>query len=460
MLRIPKEVQGGLLLTISSFVGLALAFPVSIMVARYLGPAGIGTYAFVLNFGMVGRVFAALSLQDALIPLFKSKPDSKLYDTAWFLTKLSALSLLIVPASLAGYILAGQSEGNWQLALQTLIVLGAYLFSDHEVFSIWCKCEKHYSRFVLIDLGGLLIGLTLRILVVLTRGTITELLLTFLLEQLARTAIALILYLRAGRPFMNPPAWSREKACRLLSKAWPIWLGALLTVCYAAVDQFLLGVLLKNSDNLGYYFVASKFVEAFAVGSIALFVVYLPILSSGEKIELHLQRLHDLSVWSFTVLVILLYFVSEPVITTLYGHSYQKAANLTITCIWFLPPLFLGAARSAYLYTHNMQKVDMGLKSLGVFGNLALDLYFIPVYGARGAVVTTVFVQWLVFVLACFFVPKLRPVRRAALSALFLPGSAWRLFIWLKSSPESSKYRLQPQPAPPPEECDRGPDRG
>jgi O-antigen/teichoic acid export membrane protein len=154
---------------------------------------------------------------------------------------------------------------------------------------------------------------------------------------------------RQRRPFLNPFHASRAQCRALLSGVWPICLTALLTVTYARLDQILLGSLLTDSAQLGYCSVAFRLIEACTAGSGALYVMYLPILAraSEEGEEIHLQRLHDLTIWACLLICLSLSFLLKPVVATLYGAAYLPAARLALLYLIGLPALFLTHARVA-----------------------------------------------------------------------------------------------------------------
>jgi O-antigen/teichoic acid export membrane protein len=440
-LRLPKELSGGILLTANTVLILCLAFPVQVMVARYLGPSELGIYAYVLSFWAIARVLVSLNLQDVIIPLVKERSDEHYYRNGWLLSKTA--SVLLVPVAFVGLLASylQQDVEAARRAAQILLVVGATLFMDHEIYSIWCKCEGQLWDFVKIDLGGAMIGIGARLLVIYQLGSIELLLGTYVLEQVAKLVIALTLYRTGDRTFFGAGRWSGRACSVLLSKAWPIWLSALLTICYAKFDQILLGNLLDQTDQLGYYSVAARLVEALTAGAVAMFIIYLPILSheQGERFRLHHQRLHDITVWGSVLIVVPLSFILESLVVWLYGERFSEAGRLVTFYLAGLPAVSLGLSRSAFMYARGLQKLELFLKSVAVATNIGLNLYLIPRYGAMGAVWATVGVQWFFSVLVNPFFVSLRPVSVAMLRAAILPMSLLRLIAWVrKGQPEES----------------------
>lgn len=434
-MKLPFELKGSMLLSANTFLILILAFPVQVLIARYLGPTALGSYAYVLSFASLARTCVALGLQDVLIPMFKAEGDDSLFGTALLMRK--AASVLLLGVAL-GWLVVCELQGSQadaELSLMLLVVVSAHLFSDHEIFSIWCKCEGRLTSFVAVDLGGTLAGLSLRLSIVAFQGSMIMLLASYVAEQFAKLVISLALYLKQARPFLKPFRCRRSDAVRIGIQAWPIWLGALLTVAYTRIDQILLGSLLPDITELGQYSVAVRLTEALSAGALALFVVYLPLLSSSsaELFDEHLQRMHDLALLGSLALAVPLFYALEPIVLLMYGARYSVAAGLAGLYLLVLPTLYIAFCRAAYLYSRGLQKLELGIKVLSVCASLGLNLLLIPRFGALGALGTALCVQWSVTLIPCLVLSELRPLLRCLVRSALVHQSVSRLGAWIRS---------------------------
>ncbi len=433
-LKLPFELRGGMLLAANTTLVLLLAFPVQVVISRYLGPEQLGIYTYVLSFANFARVFVGLSLPDVLTPQFQREQDPGIFSSALLIRQLAAVILTFSAAVWTLYQWQAGDADQTRLGLMICLAVGAYHFSDYEVYATWCKCQGRLGEFVVIDFGGTMVGLAARLAIVYSGGTIWWLLWSYALEQLAKWIIGLVCYLKAGRPFGRLTVVPSEMR-RLLVSAWPIWMSALLSVGYARLDQLMLGTLLSDSSQLGQYSVAVRIVEALSAGSVALFVVYLPIISaaSSEMFSKQLQRYHDLATISCLGIVAPLSFGLKPLVLWIYGSKYAAAADLSTVYLWTLPVIYLSLCRSAFLYSRGLQKIELVVKIVSLLISLGLNAYWIPRYGAAGSVKTTLFVQWLSLVVPYILLPDLRLPASCCLRSLLLPASIARLAGWLKS---------------------------
>lgn len=414
---------------------LILAFPVQVLVARYLGPSQMGVYSYVLSFAALARVFVSVGLQDVLVPLYQKERKDEMFGSGWLLRQAAATLVTLTALGWTATQLALHRPDAYQLGWLIVVAVAAYQFSDHEIYSIWCKAEGRLQDFVVVDFCGTMAGLALRLGIVYTGGSMMALLWSYVGEQIAKLLLATFLYLRGGRPFLKPFACSLRVSGILLRQAWPIWVSALLTAAYARIDQLLLGSLLPDASQLGQYAVAIRLVEALTAGSVALFVVYLPILAAQkrETLPVHLQRYHDLAWLSSMLLVIPLFFLLKPLVLAMYGTRYAAAAQLSLLSLAILPVFHLSQCRMAYSYSVGLQKLELLLKVLSLAASLTLNLILIPRYGATGSVVAGLAVQWTTLLGAYLLVPAYRPAALCALRALYLPGALLRLNQWLRT---------------------------
>lgn len=434
-MRLPFELRGGLLIAANTFLVLILAFPVQVLVARYLGPEKQGLFAFLLSFANLARVFVSVSLPDILVPLYLRDKDENLFASAWWLRQTAAL---LLSGLVAAWTWMHWSQGHQleaQLGWLILLAVAAYHLSDHELFSTWCKSTGRLTLFVAIEFFGTMAGLGLRLWIVHRGGTLEQLIWSYVAEQAARLGLAAIGYVNSGSPRFRPWQARPAQIRLLLSQTWPLWLSALLGVANARLDQILLGTLLPDPSQLGQYFVANRILEALSAGAVALFIVYLPILAlrQGSEFEVQMQRHHDLSLLACLLMLLPLHFLLAPLILTCYGPGYAQAAELSLLSLWLLPVTYLSLCRSAYLLSRRLQRLELSFKAISLLASLLLNLYTIPRLGPRGAVLTNLAVQWSLLVLPYLLLPSLRPAARAFLSSLYVPASLRRCLDWLGS---------------------------
>jgi PST family polysaccharide transporter len=92
-------------------------------------------------------------------------------------------------------------------------------------------------------------------------------------------------------------------------------------------------------------------------------------------------------------------FLSTLVISLLFGDAYRSAGPVLAVHIWASVFVFLGVASSKWFLAENRQLLSLQRTVLGGAANIALNLWWIPSYGALGAAFATV----VSYAIAAFF---------------------------------------------------------
>ena len=86
-------------------------------------------------------------------------------------------------------------------------------------------------------------------------------------------------------------------------------------------------------------------------------------------------------------------FLSDWLITFLFGEAYLASADVLTIHIWSGAFVALGIASSNWLISEDLQKLSMLRTSLGAVVNIILNFILIPSYGIVGAAFTTLISQ-------------------------------------------------------------------
>jgi O-antigen/teichoic acid export membrane protein len=99
---------------------------------------------------------------------------------------------------------------------------------------------------------------------------------------------------------------------------------------------------------------------------------------------------------------------AELVVWILYGKAYLPAAMPLRIVSWYTAFSYLGVARNAWIVSKNRQKHLFKLYAMAAMGNVLLNYFLIPVWGANGAALASLIAQILTGFVLPFFVKDLR----------------------------------------------------
>ena len=113
-------------------------------------------------------------------------------------------------------------------------------------------------------------------------------------------------------------------------------------------------------------------------------------------------------IWGSVAVALPTTLLSDLIILILYGIDFQQAADVLSIYIWAGVFVSLGIASSKWLVTENLQRYLFYITTLGAIMNVGCNLWFIPIYGIKGAAFATLLAQGTVSFIGLLFFDKTR----------------------------------------------------
>jgi O-antigen/teichoic acid export membrane protein len=227
-------------------------------------------------------------------------------------------------------------------------------------------------------------------LVVIVHPGIETFLLAGIGAELVGTATAGVLCLRATRPLFTGPVGELRT---LLLRALPFALLAGFNLVYARIDLVMLG-LLSTKSAVANYGVASRLLETAIVVPAYFGSAFLATVAQGALSPV-LTGVRTARAIRYILIVCVplafgLAIAGDPLVRLFAGRAYSPAG----TILALLSPILVLVA--SYGVLSNLQiAIDrtatlVKINLAGVVVKVALNLYAIPAYGAKGAAVAAV----------------------------------------------------------------------
>ena len=370
-------------LAAANLVQLVLGLTQSVVLARWLGPAGWGELGWILSAVMVADAVAQAGLPNLVVREVAARPreDGRIAGTALVLrgalATASALVLWPVAGPWAGLLLVAYVGQLGGLVLRAKLARGP-------------------------QIGANLLPITLSTaaIVVCARTEAPQASLALAVLAVA-TLVAGVGQLGLARARLaTPPAWESGRAPGLLREAWPLWAGAILVAWMYRVDVFLLKHLLPPGEGglaLGYYQTAYKPVESghFLLG--ALVMTAFPAFSAGmrgrTKAGAGLRKTVREALghaWRLGGAAVVLALLLRPwAVRVLFGEAYAPSGPALRLLAPALLLVLLNALLASLLTAAGRQRellwVTVALVAFKLAGNFAV----IPAWSYRGSAAMT-----------------------------------------------------------------------
>ena len=425
----PKVMWNTGILAVSGMTVRALGLGMVMLLARYLGAEGYGTYQRAESFVFLFSIVANLGL-DFILTREVARRSPRVSE---YLAGVVTLKLLLWPVCLAlvlgfAYARGYQGEFLWGIWCYSVVLLltgigqafdGVFQGLDNMSYT---AIVNLVNQFVFVALGGVC---------VLLHKDLRWILSTLVIAGAVRLAVSMGLLARLRIHWTKP---TPATLWYLLRQSIPIAFAASFVIVYQQLDAVMLGDL-KGNAQVGWYKASAKFLLVFTVLRESFLVAIYPVFSAvadGDRRRLGNMVTQAVRYQLIVALYFVLCFVFLPrVASKLLGREFLNTAHVLPIMAWILVPSTVSITMGRVLVATGNQKRIMVATGLALFVNVGLNLALIPRFGYMGAAVAGATSEIAVALVSVYYVQRyvartwilrasLRPVIAAVLVGVML----------------------------------------
>ena len=472
MTRLDSILRNTIFSFIARGIDVAVTFALAVILARYLGPEGMGHYTYVIAFVAIFVPLVDLGLDHILIrEIARRRDTAKQYVGAALLLKLLILVVVLPLGMVVSWLVGDVTIDNWAIFLcfvGTLIMREVPTVVGYAVFLAYERMEFR----ALVTLLFQIVKFAATFTVILLGGKLVAIFGAALAAETLQGGLALYLVLRK---FTRPQLTFDFKLWKYYVKeSLPIGAAFAFTNLYYQVDILVLKYF-RTAEEIGWFGVPFRVVTTIFSVLIPMIWVLLPHLTRVAKESIF--RLHEdgqgyLKAIAVITAGIALYLGLEArdLVVSFFGPAFDPSAVVLV----IISPVIVFHALS---YFFDLTLTAVGRQKLIVIGagsiflvKLIADLIFVPTYGTLGASLGTVAADLSCFVILFYLTQKhvtsfdfgrimLKPFG-AALAAgivlwvvriwpfyisLIVFGAAYVFFVWIFRvvSPDQQRVLLE-----------------
>ncbi|HEY4300801.1 MAG TPA: flippase [Candidatus Didemnitutus sp.] len=407
-------------------VRMVAALLVGVWMARYLGPEKYGWLSYAT--ALVGTVtsFTSLGINAVVVrELVRFPGETPQWMGAAFFLKSVASTVGFLICVLVAWIEPASSAPTRPLVV--IVALGMF-FQTVDVIDLLFQARGQSRVSAWVRIIGCLAANSFKAALIFGHASLPALAAAGVVELAVCSVGWLVAVRRVG---MSPGHWTRDaaKARLLLRESWPLALSGLAIYTQAYADQIVIAHTLGGAE-LGQYAAAMRLVGVPAFIPMVVYTVAAPEITRAHRDDraLYRQRMGDLYRLMFLLFLVAalpLIAIGGPVARWLLGGPYEGAALLLPWLVFRLFFTNFGVARSIFITNEGLFRFGLVTAIAGAVVNVALNLWLIPRWGARGAIVSSI----ASFAVSTFLLEGFQPLARANLGlmirAVVLP---WRSF--------------------------------
>ena len=393
-------------LAISAVVSKFLYFLLFVAIARYLGPDGLGKYAFAISFTGMFMVLSEFGL--GILAVRDVSADKSLgpnYISNIALLKFVLCGLALVVVSLLVLILGYPAE---TVKIVVLVGLAVFLPSAAGGMRWYFQVEQKLEYESILNIISSLLFLVLGIMALTLKGGILGVAFS---QALVGIAILFLSWLIVQKRFVkfkfefNLPLWKK-----LLVKAAPFALMAICTSLYLNADTVLLSFF-KGNTAVGWYNASNRLIQAGKLVPAVVIPAIFPVMaayfkSSREELKGLIEKVLVFMFFVALPLSLSITVLADKIVFLLYGKEFVPAILALRILSWGMFGVFFSSILGYTLISANRQKINTIITAIGLGTSVAFNLALMPKLGHIGTSLAITATEWIVFLLGGYYVKK------------------------------------------------------
>lgn len=231
-----------------------------------------------------------------------------------------------------------------------------------------------------------------------------------------------------GLGFILKFSWIDGK--EMLKSAWPLVLGSVAIQVYMRIDQVMIRQMLGLRD-VGIYSAAVRIYEAWVVVMVVISISLLPIIikiksSSTEEYHKRLSQLFAVVIWGSVIAASIVTVFSAELMVLAFGESYRESSEVLNLIMWTGVFASMGTVTARYLNVERMERKFAVRTIFAAIVNVILNWLLIPLYGLKGAAISTLVCTFFANYVMDWFDPELKTLLKIKHKAMFRPIGQWR----------------------------------
>lgn len=383
---------------------------VGIIVARYLGPEQYGLMNYVVSYVLLFQIIASFGLDSIEIreEARRKEPYQKIIGTALglkFCFGLFFMAVVIIT--------------SWQMDADnyTTLLIGIYSFvivlNSLSVIRNYFTAIVQNEYVVKAEITRTFVGVGIKILLLLLHASLIWFLVAYMFDfLLVSTGYCMAYHAKVGR--MREWHFSFSYAKFLLRESFPLLLTNTAVIIYQRIDHVMIGQMI-DKESVGYYSVASRFVEVLIYIPIMLAQTITPVLvrTRERSVDEYIrkgQKFMNLSLWCSIWASVFTSVFSYWIVLFTFGQSYLPAVAVLQVLSFKAASVALSNTAGAMLVTEGLQRNAIFRDAFGCVVCVGLNFLLLPRYGIIAAAWIAVISNVAAGYIADAFIPAYRHI--------------------------------------------------
>lgn len=365
---------------------------VGMLTARYLGPANYGLIDYAASVTAFAIPVMQLGLQSTLVQeyVISPKKEGMIIGTHLIMNIFAAIACMICVASFA----AVANPGDIVTIQVCVLYSTSLLFQAVEMLQYWFQAKLMSKYSSLAMLLAYLVVSVYKVYLLIAGKSVYWFALSHAVEYGATGFLLLYTYSRVGTQKLTV---SFPLMKEMFSKSKHYIVAMLMVVVYNRVANIFIKNIFGEAEN-GYYAAAvtcswiTSFVFLAIIDSVRP-VVLESKNQSQQAFEKNVSRTYGVIIWLSIAQSVSFTLFAKLIIQILYGVEYLPAVPVLQILVWNTAFSYMGYVRNIWILGEEKHSVLWIINMSGAIFSIVSNALLIPLWGACGAALASVFTQ-------------------------------------------------------------------
>ena len=373
----------------SKIVGMLIAFFVTALVARYLGPEKYGTLMYAVSFVGLFSFLASLGIDQILYRDIIKHPEreAQILGTSFVLKIIGGISALVITLLFSFFLTHDLLEKKL-----IFIISLSYIFQAFNVINYTFQARLENKKLSYITIATNILLSLLKIGIVLSNKGILFLSAVLVLEPIIYGLFFIFYY---SKYFGSIRKWGFDKqvAKTMIVSSLPLMFSSIFVIIYSRIDQVILKNFI-NAEAVGLYSSAVTLSEVWYFIPTMVVSTLFPSIIYAQQNNAHTYGKRIIKLTLFLVIVssciaVIGTVFARQILHLVFGLGFIEAYKVLQLYIWSGVGISIGTIVIQYLIAEKLSSVILYISIIGMVINVTLNLLFIPQYGITGSALAT-----------------------------------------------------------------------
>lgn len=425
--RIIRNVGWSLAAKVTSLVGSLL---VGIFVARYLGPDQYGLMNYVVSFNHLFLIIATFGFDNIEIREEAKNEGERDRILGTVFQMRMALSLITIMAICC---VSCINETDRETFILIVVYSISVVMSPFDVIRNYFTSLVQNEYIAKVGMFRTAFSCLLKVVLLCIHAHLFLFVCSLVVDAMVLAQGYCYVYQRRqGR--LRDWRFDRKWAKYILCQSFPLMLSGAAATVFLQIDQIMIGNMI-DKGNVGYFSVASRFVEVMLYVPTVLIQTVCPLLVVAKKENISeyrekAQQFLNITLWICVIMSVIVSLLSYYIVRLTFGLQYYNSIAVLQVLAYKTVAVALNTVSGQILIIDEMQKLFVVRSLCGCVACVTLNYIVIPQYGIIGVAWVAIAAQLVSGFLIHAVIPQYRYVFRMQLRAVAL---GWGDLVMAKS---------------------------